>query len=347
MGAEHRGAVASPPTDLLPPGVVVPSGADAAGLAAALAAAAAPAGESSREHLVRLARVARLELAGHVTDGLQPTLQRIVGVVADLLPCNNGVSIILHDPHDRTFLMSASTIDGQVPGSSATRVRSRGATRFIVDSGRPLYVHEVDVDPFGANAMLREAGSHSYVGVPMVVDGHGLGVLYAMAAAPSAFTAEDVDLLAVVADRAALVVHAATEHARVRRIAMRSEVLSLLTVRFATSAADDRKEQVASGLQQLALSVGFDLLVVDPTADLECPRLVVGPAAALVEQVEAGTSAPVLAELAADGRACSHLVEDGPLAGTVLWAARERQAVDDLDRSTLRHLGAVLAIALC
>lgn len=134
---------------------------------------------------------------------LETLLERIIGVVVDLLPVT-AASLILWDGDRKTFSVSASTLESQSPRYVLKTVRNTGgATRWIVDHQEPLIVADVDDDPFGASEMLATERLRSYLGVPLVFNQASVGVLYALDRARRSYPQVDVDFMTILARRAA------------------------------------------------------------------------------------------------------------------------------------------------
>jgi len=156
---------------------------------------------------LRQAALAEIELAINQPHELQAVLNRIVEVTTQRLPASVGASVILWDAQAETFFLSASTVPGQTPNTAVHRVRKRGgATRWIVDHHQPLTVTDVRDDPFSANRMLPDFGIQAYAGVPLLVEGEALGVLYALDRHPREYTQENLDFLSALASRAAVAI---------------------------------------------------------------------------------------------------------------------------------------------
>jgi signal transduction histidine kinase len=154
----------------------------------------------------REATLAEIELAINQPHELQTVLDRIAAAVTELLPAT-GASVILWDARAEEFVISATTVPGQQPADSKDRVRrTGGASRWIVDHKQVLMVADVRQDPFGANRMLTEHGLHAYVGVPLLLEGEALGVLYALNQHPRRFGADELEFLQSLATRAALAI---------------------------------------------------------------------------------------------------------------------------------------------
>ncbi len=223
----------------------------------------------------RYRALASLELAPpDPAASLDGSLQRIVEVVTNLLPAF-GSSIVLYDAASETFHTSATTVPGQEAGTTAARVRSQGATRWIVDNLRPRIVPNVAEDEFGANPMLVEHGLQSYVGTPLLsVDGP-LGVLYAINRDPHEYDEEELRFLRIVADRASLVIQSERAHEAAERSLQRAE--ALYEVSAALGTLDDPTTIVQGTLGGLARILESDATVLFTTD--ESPILHPGPLA--------------------------------------------------------------------
>jgi signal transduction histidine kinase len=67
-------------------------------------------------------------------------------------------------------------------------------------------VPDVAADPFGANPMLREFRLRAYAGIPLLVEGKALGVVYALDDRPREYQPSDLDFLKSLAGRAAVAI---------------------------------------------------------------------------------------------------------------------------------------------
>ncbi len=154
----------------------------------------------------RQAAIAEIELAINEPHELQAVLQRITERVMELLPAS-AASVILWDSTAQDFVVSATTVSQQPAQTASQRVRrAAGATRWIVDQKKPFITRDVREDPFGANPMLEEFGLQSYVGVPLIIDGEALGVLYALDRQVRDYSPLEIEFLTALAGRAALTV---------------------------------------------------------------------------------------------------------------------------------------------
>ncbi|MCB8980952.1 MAG: GAF domain-containing protein [Ardenticatenaceae bacterium] len=158
------------------------------------------------QQYLRQSALAEVELSINQPHERQTVLDRIVEVVTELLPATGGASIILWDEHNGTTAVSASNIPGQPPQMGASRVRTEGATNWVITQKRPLLVPNIQEDPFGANPMLREYGLNAYVGLPLLAGETVLGVLYALDKQPRDYKEDDLSFLTAVAGRAAIAI---------------------------------------------------------------------------------------------------------------------------------------------
>ena len=105
---------------------------------------------------------------------------------------------------------------------------SRSAGGFagrIATLRRPVMVEEVDHTKV-VNPILLDKGIRSLMGVPLLAGGRVLGVLHVGTLRPRVFTSDEVDLLQLAAERAAVAVEALT--ATLDRAATKTLQLSLL-----------------------------------------------------------------------------------------------------------------------
>ena len=85
----------------------------------------------------------------------------------------------------------------------------RGFAGRIAAQGRPVVLDEVDHTKV-INPILLDKGIRSLMGAPLLAEGKVIGVLHVGTLSPRAFTSDDVDLLQLAADRAAVAVQALT-----------------------------------------------------------------------------------------------------------------------------------------
>jgi PAS domain S-box-containing protein len=151
----------------------------------------------------RQSALAAVELAINEEQELQAVLNRIAMTATEMLHLG-GSSIIIWDSEKETFTLSASTVPGQLPQTGAQEVRrTGGATRWIVDNCKPLFVDDLARDPFGVNSLLPRYKMRSYAGFPLLANGQVVGALYALDRVPRRYSSDEIDFLYALARRAA------------------------------------------------------------------------------------------------------------------------------------------------
>jgi sigma-B regulation protein RsbU (phosphoserine phosphatase) len=154
-------------------------------------------------------RLRRLEV---VTDsalaylGVQELLVELLDRVRELLEVDT-TAVLLLDPSSQYLVATAARgLEEEVAQGVRIPLGQGFAGRIALEK-RPVYLESVDHENV-LNPLLRERGIESLLGVPLVSAGRVLGVLHVGTLTKRFFTAEEVDLLQLVADRIALAVQA-------------------------------------------------------------------------------------------------------------------------------------------
>ena len=146
------------------------------------------------------AALAHLEL-----DALLPTLLLRTREVLEVDTC---AVLLLDEETNELVARAAVGIEEEVERGVRIPV-GRGFAGRVAADRRPVILDDVDHADV-LNPILREKGIKSMLGVPLLVGGRVLGVLHVGALVHRVFDEDDVDLLQLVGDRAAI----AIEHAR-------------------------------------------------------------------------------------------------------------------------------------
>jgi signal transduction histidine kinase len=236
---------------------------------------------------------------GHLE--LEQLLGALLGRTQTLLDVDT-CAILLLDPESNDLVARAAVgIEEQVE----TEVRiplGKGFAGRVAAERRPVVVRDVD-DAHVLNPRLREKGIKSLLGVPLLVHGEVVGVLHVGTLAQRDFTANEIELLQLAADRAAI----AIEHARVFE-AERTARTKLEGVQAVTDIALAHLE--LDELLPVLLPRIRDILHTDTCAvlllDEQQNELVARAAVGLEEEVERGVRIPLGAgfagRIAATGR---------------------------------------------
>jgi GAF domain-containing protein len=270
------------------------------------------------------ANVSRLERLQAVTDAalahleVDELLRVLLPRIRDILGADTCAVLLLDEESEELVARAAVGIEEEV--EAGVRIPLGGGFAGRVAAGKaPIILDDVD-DAHVLNPILREKGIKSMLGVPLLVAGTAIGVLHVGSLRQRTFDLEDVELLQLAADRAAV----AIEHARLYE-AERTARRRIEYVQAVTDAALAHLE--LDDLLSVLLPRIRDILQADTCAflllDEETDELVARAALGIEEEVEAGVRIPV----------------GGGFAGTV--AATKRPIVID-DLATFKVLNPIL-----
>jgi len=236
----------------------------------------------------------RLERLQAVTDAalahleVEELLRVLLPRIRDILAADTCAVLLLDEGTDELVARAAVGIEEEV--EAGVRIPVGGGFAGRVAAGRsPVVLDDID-EAEVLNPILREKGIKSMLGVPLLVAGAVIGVLHVGTLHRRQFDADDVDLLQLAADRAAV----AIEHARLfeaeRRARRRIE-----HVQAVTDAALAHLE--LQELLDVLLPRIRDILAADTCAVLLLDRgtneLVARAALGIEEEVAAGVRIPM------------------------------------------------------
>lgn len=253
---------------------------------------------AEREARSRLERVnRRLNALQSLTDvglshlDLQALLDELLARITQITATDAAAILLLDEEHQELAVAAAVGVGEDF--RRAVRVPlGQGVAGGIAARRMPLVIDDIDAAVVHS-PRLRELGK-SLAGVPLLVDGQVLGVLHISAKARGAFGAEDVQLLELVADRAARAILNARLYEQARGAALTLQ-RSLLPGRL----PDLEGLRFAARYQPASVSdaVGGDWYDALPLADGRC-AVIVGdvmgrgiPAAAVMGQVRTAMQA--------------------------------------------------------
>jgi signal transduction histidine kinase len=163
----------------------------------------------------RRARV-RLEQIQAVTDvalahlALEELLNVLLPRIRDILRADTCAVLLLDEATDELVARAAVGIEEEVEQGVRIPVGGGFAGRIAAE-GHPVILDNVD-HAHVLNPILREKGIKSMLGVPLLVGRDALGVLHVGTLVLRKFTADDVELLTLVAERVALAIERARLH---------------------------------------------------------------------------------------------------------------------------------------
>jgi phosphoserine phosphatase RsbU/P len=135
-------------------------------------------------------------------------LDALVERAKEALGADTSAILLLDRRSGQLVATAASGLEEEVRQGVRIPV-GRGFAGRIAAQGRPVILDEVDHTKV-INPILLDKGIRSLMGAPLRAEGKVIGVLHVGTLSPRAFTDDDVDLLQLAADRAAVAVQALT-----------------------------------------------------------------------------------------------------------------------------------------
>jgi signal transduction histidine kinase len=242
-------------------------------------------GLSTTEYVRRLQSVTDAALAHLQLDQL---LDALLVRTQQLLDVDTCAILLLDEETNELVARAALGIEEEVEQGVRIPVGDGFAGR-IAAAKEPVILDDVDHADV-LNPILREKGLKSMLGVPLIVEGDVSGVLHVGSLVYRSFERDEVELLQLVADRAAL----AIDHARLFEAerAARQRVENVQAVTDAALAHLEVDELLAVLLPRIR-----DILRADTCAvlllDTESNELVARAALGIEEEVEQGVRIPL------------------------------------------------------
>src|SRR5262249_8071888 len=143
---------------------------------------------------------------GHLE--LEELLSALLGRAREMIGGDTCAILLLDEEAKELVARAAVGIEEEVEQGIRIPL-GRGFAGTVAADARPVLLDDVDHADV-LNPILRQKGIKSLLGVPLLVRGEVVGVLHVGTLVPRKFTVDDVDLLKLAADRAAI----AIDHAR-------------------------------------------------------------------------------------------------------------------------------------
>ncbi len=220
---------------------------------------------STAEHVRRLQSVTDAALAHLRLDEL---LAALLERTRQILEVDTGAILLLDDETNELAACAALGIEEEVERGIRIPVGAGFAGRIAAEK-RPVVLDDVD-HAHVLNPILREKGIKSMLGVPLVVEGNVRGVLHVGSLSPRRFGEGEIDLLQLVADRAALAIENARLFEAERAARERIEHVQAVTdAALAHLGVDDLLEVLLERIREiLSTDTCAVLLLDDQTNDL-------------------------------------------------------------------------------
>ena len=164
----------------------------------------------------------RLEAVQAVTDvalahlELEELLQALLVRTRDILHVDTCAALLLDEERNELVARAAVGIEEEVDAGVRIPVGGGFAGRIAAER-RPVILPVVD-HAHVLNPILLEKGIKSLLGVPLIVRGRCIGVLHVGTLTHHDFVEDDVELLQLVAERAALAIEKARVHQEMVRL---------------------------------------------------------------------------------------------------------------------------------
>jgi GAF domain-containing protein len=240
--------------------------------------------QSARRRIVDLQGVTDAALAYLEVDEL---LEVLLPRVRDILGADTCAVLLRDWNTDELVARSAVGIEEEVEQGIRIPL-GRGFAGRIAAERRPVILDDVDHADV-LNPLLREKGIKSMLGVPLIAAGEAIGVLHVGTLTPRKFVQDDVEVLQLGADRAAI----AIEHARLFE-AERGARRRIENVQAITDAALAHLD--VDSLLEVLLPRIRHILAADTCAvlllDEQTKDLVATAALGIEEEVEQGIRVP-------------------------------------------------------
>ena len=236
-------------------------------------------------NLARLQAVTDVALAHLELDALLAELLTRIAAILDADTC----AILLLD-EERNELVARAAVGIEEEVEQGVRIpMGRGFAGRVAAERRPVMLPDVDHADV-LNPILRQKGIKSLLGVALVAREVVVGVLHVGSLVPREFRPDDVELLQLVADRAAL----AIEHARLYEAerAAKARLERLQAVTDVALAHLELDELLAELLPRITAILDADTCAI-LLLDEERNELVARAAVGIEEEVEQGVRIPM------------------------------------------------------
>jgi signal transduction histidine kinase len=237
------------------------------------------------EHLRRLQALTDAALAHLDLDEL---LSSLLVRTREMLSADTCAFLLLDDATQELVARAAVGLEEEVERGIRIPV-GRGFAGRVAAERRPVVLDDVDHADV-LNPILREKRIKSLLGVPLLVQGEMIGVLHVGVLEQRAFSGDDVELMQLAADRAALAIDHACAFEAERRARRRLEDIQF--VMDAALAQLELDELLAVLLPRIRDILDTDtcaVLLLDP----EAGELVARAAEGIEEEVERGVRIPL------------------------------------------------------
>jgi signal transduction histidine kinase len=172
--------------------------------------------ERERRAVARLARLQSVTEAGLALLPPAELLDVLLTRIRDALDADTCAILLLDEERGELVARAAKGLEEEVERGVRIPIGGGFAGRVAAER-RTIMLEDVDHADV-LNPLLREKGVKSLLGAPLVFQDRVRGVLHVGTMTPRSFSAEDVELLELVADRAALAIERTRVHEELLRL---------------------------------------------------------------------------------------------------------------------------------
>jgi signal transduction histidine kinase len=265
----------------------------------------------AEEDAARLRRLQTLTDAALAHLELGALLDTLLIRTREILEVDTCAVLLLDPETDELVARAAVGIEEEVERGVRIPL-GKGFAGRVAAGRRPVVLDDVDHADV-LNPLLREKGIKSLLGVPLIVGGQVLGVLHVGSLVPRTFGEDDVELLQLAGDRAAIGIEHARAFEAERAARQRVEQVQAVTdVALAHLELDELFTVLLPRIRDILHADTCAVLLVDDSGEDLVARAAVG----IEEEVERGVRIPI-------GRG---------FAGRIA-AARRAVVLDDVDHA--------------
>jgi signal transduction histidine kinase/CheY-like chemotaxis protein len=186
---------------------------------------------------------------GHLA--LDDLLNALLNHIRDVLSTDTAAVLLLNDEATALVARAAKGLEEEVE-RGVTIPLGKGFAGRIAAERRPVILDYVEHSNV-LNPLLREKGVQSLLGVPLLVSGRVLGVLHVGSLTRRTFTKDDVHLLRLVADRAAVGIDHARLYEAAHHARRQAETASRVKDDFLAMLSHELRNPLGAVLSAVAL----------------------------------------------------------------------------------------------
>ncbi|MCA9936884.1 MAG: GAF domain-containing protein, partial [Anaerolineales bacterium] len=147
---------------------------------------------------------------------LNEVLDTITGATLKLVDASN-MHIFLYDPESQEFTFGSALWRDGTRTSAVASPRPNGITATVAQQGEPIIINDASKHPLYQSDKAQAWGIHAIAGFPLMQDGQVIGVFTTTYLRPHTFSDDEILLLHLLADQAAVAVKNARLFAQSQR----------------------------------------------------------------------------------------------------------------------------------